>query len=196
MKKLFVNSVFIALFLMGCTISNSAVEPATNGSTEVENPASSTVTEDTDGSTDSTMEDASDTADTSGTVAADVSTEGREAVFPNPLIVYTKEGRFPGSPVKWTIYPTGRVVDGSGQEWQLPEAEVQAIFAAADLRQINKLQQSYGAADCADCTVHTITVYGSEEPQKIVYTQAEGSWPADLEPLLGAIDALVANLGE
>jgi hypothetical protein len=129
--------------------------------------------------------------------AADAETGGREAVFPNTIIVYQREGVEPADTGKWTIYRTGRIVTGDGTEWQAPEALVAPLFEFVESPGAWEEAASCpaGTAECPECAgnaVHNLTVYGQGEVRQLALT--EGC--LDLTgPLRSALDA-VASQGQ
>ena len=127
-------------------------------------------------------------------------TEGagdREAVFPNTIIVYQREGVDPADAGKWTIYKTGRIVTGDGSEWQAPEGLVAPLFEFVESPGAWEAAASCpaGTAECPECdgnTVHTLIVYGPGEARQMVFTE---ECPDLAGPLRSALDA-VASQGQ
>jgi hypothetical protein len=118
-------------------------------------------------------------------------TEGagdREAVFPNTIIVYQREGVDPADAGKWTIYKTGRIVAGDGGEWQAPEALVAPLFEFVESPGAWEAAASCPAG--AGGTVHTLTVYGPGEVRQLVFTE---ECPDMAGPLRGALDAIASQ---
>jgi hypothetical protein len=119
-------------------------------------------------------------------------TEGRVAVFPNTIIVYQREGGFAGRSEKWTFYPTGRIVAGDGTEWQVPAEQVKPLFDLAESPDFWNLNDSYPANACADCYVHTLTVYQKGETKTVTFVE-DGDLPATLQQTLDEINKLIAH---
>ncbi len=117
---------------------------------------------------------------------------GRQAVFPNTIIVYQWTGRSPGSPEKWTIYHTGRIVAGDGTEWQVTTRQVKELFDSVEAADFWELDDAYTPAEeCADCPVETLTVFLDGEIKEIVVTEGALDLPELLNRALDGIDKLV-----
>jgi len=120
-------------------------------------------------------------------------TEGRAAVFPNTIIVYQREGGFVGESKKWTFYHTGRIVAGDGTEWQVSADQVKPLFDLVESPGFGNLNDKYSAAGaCADCYVHTLTVYQNGEIKTVTFVE-DGDLPATLQQMLDAINPLIAR---
>jgi hypothetical protein len=106
-------------------------------------------------------------------------TGGRVAVFPEPIIVYQREGGFAGTSDKWTIYQTGRIVAGDGTEWQVPAEQVASLFKLVESPAFGELNEKYAPiGTCNDCFTYTLTVYGPDQPQTVIFIDG-----ADFPPL-------------
>jgi len=120
--------------------------------------------------------------------------DDRQAVFPNTIIVYRREGRFPESPQKWTIYHTGRILARDGTEWQVPSAEVRPLFDLVEAPEFWELSNGYApAGECLDCLVHTLTVYYEGEIKEITITHGSLDLPENLGAVLGQMESLVSE---
>lgn len=121
-------------------------------------------------------------------VATPSATDGRVAVFPNPIIVYQREGGITGKSAKWTIYPTGRIVTGEGTAWQVPADQVKPLFDLVESPDFQNLKNSYPAANvCNDCYTHTLTVYHQGAPKTVTFVEG-ADLPEALQQLLGEIN--------
>ncbi len=119
---------------------------------------------------------------------------GRQATFPNTIIVYQREGRFPDSPQKWTIYHTGRIVAGDGTEWQIPESEVEPLFALVEDQNLRTLDDNYAPdGECLDCLIQTVTIYAEGEVKEIVITNKPAHTPQNLNTILAELDKLTSS---
>jgi hypothetical protein len=120
--------------------------------------------------------------------------DGRVAEFPNTIVVYRREGRFPDSPQKWTFYHTGRLVDEDGNEWQLPAETVKPLFDFVESPDFSALDRSYTASgECLDCLQHVLTVYREGEVHEITFTEGVSDAPEELTWLLDEMETLVAE---
>lgn len=183
LKQIILGLLLMILWLPSCT--PTATEPAAEPAATV--PADGVLTE-----VDSDQADESSDAytDNDGETAA-------ERINFDTVIVYTKEGRFPGSPQEWTIYADGRVSDGAGQEWQAPAAAVEALFASTPTLASRGTTAEYGVENCRDCLTHTVTISGADEKAtKIVYSQGQDGWPAELEPLFTNLNQLIETVDQ
>lgn len=148
-----------------------------------------------DGETD-TGRPAAEASPTSGFVGTPSATDpgGRQAVFPNTIVVYRREGRFPNSPQKWTIYHTGRIVAGDGSELQASEQEVGRLFEILESSDFWNLADEYAPdGECVDCTVHTLTVYYRGEIKEIRVIRETPGLPEKLELVLGQVDCAISS---
>lgn len=131
-------------------------------------------------------------------LSADISTEsdpgGRRAEFPNTIIVYQREGKTPGSPAQWTIYHTGRVVAGDGNEWQVSQDEIKPLFELVEAEDFWLLSEVFGpSGECLDCLVQTLTVYSQGRTKEIVVTQADFDLPENLKLVLDQLVMIVTQ---
>ena len=118
----------------------------------------------------------------------------RKAVFPNTIIVYQREGGFPESPQKWTLYHTGRILAGDGTEWQVPATEVRPLFDLVEAPDFWALDDNYApAGECLDCMVHTLIVYREGKIKEITVTQGFLHLPENLGGALDEIESLVSE---
>lgn len=124
---------------------------------------------------------------------APTATSDRVATFPNTIIVYQREGGITGKAEKWTIYPTGRIVAGDGTEWQVPAEQVAPLFTLVESSGFKSLNAKYPVTSvCADCYVHTLTVYGQAEPQTVTFVDG-ADLPAHLQQVLSEIDKAIVR---
>ena len=120
---------------------------------------------------------------------------GRQAIFPQTILVFVKEGKFPGSPLQWTVYPTGRVLASSGQEWMLDRDQVAPIFDQISTPAFISLGLQYGSPEtCRDCTAYTLYIYGPGEVQKIQVYSDGSQLPAELQVVLERLEILTSKL--
>ena len=116
---------------------------------------------------------------------------GREAVFPNTIIVYQLQGRPVGDWDKWTFYHTGRIVAGDGAEWQVAAEDVKELFDNVEAAEFWELDDAYAPAEeCADCPVGTLTVFFEGEIKEIVVTEGALDLPELLNRALDGIGKL------
>jgi hypothetical protein len=126
-------------------------------------------------------------------MASTAAPAGRTAVFPNTIIVYQREGGIVGRSEKWTIYPTGRIVAGDGTEWKIPADQVKPLFDLVESPGFGTLNDKYPATGaCADCYVHTLTVYGQGEPKTVTFVEG-GGLPAHLQQMLNEINKAITR---
>ena len=119
---------------------------------------------------------------------------GREATFPETILVYEREGRFPGSPAKWTFYQSGRVVTGDGAELSFPAETVSPLFELVASEAFAGVAGRYAPeGTCEDCTLHTLTVFGEGEPREVVVTEGATAVPAVLQELLSGLEVLISQ---
>ena len=124
--------------------------------------------------------------------AAPTAPAGLAAVFPNTIIVYQREGGFASLSAKWTFYHTGRIVSGDGTERQVPAEQVKPLFDLAESSDFWHLNDNYSTSTCADCYVHTLTVYQNGEVKTVTFV--EGSDPPDiLQQMLDEINGLISR---
>jgi hypothetical protein len=115
-------------------------------------------------------------------------TGGRQAVFPNTIVVYQRDSQ------KWTIYVTGRVVDGDGNEWMVPAEQVQPLFDSVEADSFWELEEAYGeAGDCPNCPVQKLTVYRGGEIKEITVSQELATLPKALGMALTTIDRAIVS---
>lgn len=139
-------------------------------------------------------EPAATAAATDTVTAAATQTGGREAVFPNTIIVYQREGRFPDSPQKWTFYRGGRIVAGDGSEWQVPVESVAPLFEAVEAPAFQNLAGKYApAGECLDCPVHTLTVYYQGKIKEVTVVRETPDVPEALRLVLDTIDSVLSS---
>jgi hypothetical protein len=119
-------------------------------------------------------------------------TDGRTAVFPNTIIVYQREGGIAGLSNEWTFYHTGRIVTGAGAEWQVPADQVEPLFDLAESSDFWNLNDNYSTATCADCYVHTLTVYQNGEVKTVTFDEG-ADLPDTLQQMLDEINKLIAR---
>lgn len=123
----------------------------------------------------------------SPTVPGDETAEtgGRIAEFPNTIVVYQRDS------LKWTIYITGRIVDGDGSAWMVPAEEVKPLFDAVEADAFWELEEVYGAADCPDCTLHRLTVYRAGQIKEVTVTEGTAERLPLLDQALDALERLI-----
>lgn len=169
--------ILVAIVLAAC--AGAAPAPSTSPASTVQAPVVSPA--------------ATPTALSEPATATPASTDGRVAVFPNTIIVYQREGGFAGRSDKWTIYPTGRVVAGDGTEWQVPAERVAPLFALVESPGFEDLNEKYPVASaCADCYVHTLTVYGQGEPKTVTFVDG-ADLPTHLQQIWSEIDKAITR---
>ena len=128
------------------------------------------------------------------TTPVETESSGRKAVFPNTIIVYQREGRFPDSPQQWTIYHTGRIVAGDGTEWQVPATKVKPLFDFVEAPDFWELDNTYAqAGECLDCLVHILTVYREGEIKEVTVAQEPLDAPENLVRILHEMDSLISE---
>ena len=120
--------------------------------------------------------------------------DDRRAVFPNTIIVYQQEGRFPDSPQQWTIYHTGRIVAGDGAEQQAPATQVKLLFDLVEEPNFWELDNRYELGDeCLDCLRQTLTVYYEGKIKEIVIINEPPDLPENLRRALGKVNTLISK---
>jgi hypothetical protein len=120
---------------------------------------------------------------------------GREAIFPQTILVFIQEGKFPESPLQWTIYPTGRVLASSGEEWMLTQDQVAPIFDLIAAPAFARLAPQYGSPEtCKDCLVYTLNIYNSGQPQQIKIYSDGDRLPEELKAVLEQLKTLTSQL--
>ncbi len=118
--------------------------------------------------------------------------DGRQAVFPNTIIVYRREDRSLNNRRQWTIYRTGRIVADDGTEWQAGAGEVGRLFDMVESPDVWNLADGYSALpDCPDCIVHIVTVYRQGEVKKLIFSQGAPPLPGDLSRIVDEIKRLI-----
>jgi hypothetical protein len=128
-------------------------------------------------------------ADTEPEVGSVPELDGRRAVFPNTIIVYQKEG--PDGRQQWTIYHTGRIVAGSGAEWQVQAGQVAALFDWVESPDFWELDNEYAPnGECIDCLKQIVTVYYQGEIKEITVIDPSVELPQHLRNVLDALDRL------
>lgn len=134
----------------------------------------------------------SPTAEANGAEGSSTGEGGREAQFPNPIIVYERTGGLAGEMNKWTIHETGLIEDREGSRVELAAELVRPIFELVESEAFQQLEPSYGVESrCADCYTHTITVYGDDDPQQVIVVEGAVELPAALDDALAAINKVV-----
>jgi hypothetical protein len=117
--------------------------------------------------------------------------DGRRAVFPNTIIVYQKEGH--AGQEQWTIYHTGRIVTGSGSEWQVQSGQVKPLFDLVESPDFWKLDNEYAPdVECIDCLKQIVTVYYEGEIKEITVIDTSVELPHHLGNVLDALDRLAS----
>ncbi len=114
--------------------------------------------------------------------------DGRQAVFPNTIIVYQKEEN--DSQQQWTIYHTGRIVDGNGTEQQA-QSEVKPLFDLVESSDFWELDNTYGPDDeCLDCLKQVVTIYYKGDIKEITVIDPSTEIPQQLKDVLDRLDRL------
>lgn len=194
MRRVAMLMLLTALLLVACTPT-----PASSPATPTEGAEVSTQGGETGTSGEQPEAEASATAEPEASPTAEAMPTatrgtGRTTRFPNPIIVYQREGRFPGSPQQWTIYETGRVTNIAGDELVSDLPSVQALFAIVRAEGFAQLEGRYAPqGDCRDCTVHTITYYQPDsEPRAVTVVEGASPMPEDLQAALDLLTTLFA----
>lgn len=182
--------VFAALLLAACTPAATPASPVPTPDAEVGSSVQTNEPE-TEASAVPPAPEASPTAEAMPTAT---SSTGRTTRFPNPIIVYQREGRFPGSPQQWTIYESGRVTNIAGDELVSNLPDVQALFAIVRAEGFAQLEGRYAPqGDCQDCTVHTITYYQPDsDPKAVTVLEGASPMPDDLQAALDLLTRMFA----
>ena len=124
--------------------------------------------------------------------ATQVEPGGREAVFPQTILVYVQEGNYPAGPIQWTFYPTGYVLASSGETWMLEPSQVAPLFSLVESAAFWSLADQYGSPEaCQDCLVHTVNVFMDSQVKVIQVYPSGSELPLELQ---SALDLLAAIL--
>ncbi len=127
-------------------------------------------------------------------VGSETESGGRQAVFPNTIIVYQRAGKFPGSPQKWTIHHTGLIITGDGTEWQVPATAVEMLFDLVESPDFWTLDKNYAPdGKCLDCMVQTMNVYYEGEVKEITIVQEPPDLPENLKQVLDQINGPISK---
>ncbi|HEX9921767.1 MAG TPA: hypothetical protein VGD99_03815 [Anaerolineae bacterium] len=124
-------------------------------------------------------------------VESEPEVDGRRAVFPNTIIVYQKEGQ--AGQEQWTIYHTGRVVTGSGTEWQVQSGQVKPLFDLVESPDFWELDNEYAPdVECIDCLKQIVTVYYEGKIKEITVIDPSVEIPQHLRNVLDALERLAS----
>jgi hypothetical protein len=105
-----------------------------------------------------------------------------------------KEGRFPGSPLQWTFYTTGRVVASTGQEWMLSPEVANALFSLVESAAFQSLDVQYGTPEsCQDCNVYSLYIYKEDQVKEIKVYPGTVELPEILKSALDQLKTLVES---
>jgi hypothetical protein len=169
-------TIFMAIALAACAgaVSPSSTPPASPLATPAVSPVTTPI------------------APPEPSAVASTTTDGRAAVFSNTIIVYQREGGIAGLSNKWTFYHTGRIVAGDGTEWQVPAEQVKPLFDLAESPDFWNLNDYYSAGVCADCYVHTLTVYQNGEVKTVTFVEG-ADLPDTLQQMLNEINKLISH---
>lgn len=187
MRAIGFSILMIASFLVACSPAAIPQEtlPASQQATGIPSPI--------DQPTESSSPIATPASEASAT-DGDAEPGGREAVFPNTIIVYQLQGRPLGNWDKWTIYHTGRIVAGDGTEWQVTAEQVKELFDSVEAADFWELDDAYTPAEeCPDCPVRTLTVFYDGEIKEIAVTEGTLDLPELLNRALDQMDKLVPS---
>ena len=114
--------------------------------------------------------------------------DDRRAIFPNTIIVYQKKER--DSQQQWTIYHTGRIVDGNGTERQA-QSGVEPLFGLVESSDFWELDNVYGPdGECLDCLKQIVTIYYEGEIKEITVPDTSTEIPQQLKDVLDMLDRL------
>ena len=187
MRAIGFSILMIASFLVACSPAAIPQEtlPASQQATGIPSPI--------DQPTESSSPIATPASEASAT-DGDAEPGGREAVFPNTIIVYQLQGRPVGDWDKWTFYHTGRIVAGDGTEWQVTAEQVKELFDSVEAADFWELDDAYTPAEeCPDCPVRTLIVFYDGEIKEIAVTEGALDLPELLNRALDQMDKLVPS---
>ena len=107
------------------------------------------------------------------------------AAVDDTVIRYQRSGGIAGRVSTWTIYASGRIVDGAGVETKADPAKLAALLAIARNPKTLALTSPPGRA-CPDCFSYTVTIQTSGKTVTLVTYDAVAN-PPELDALLLAL---------
>ncbi len=94
------------------------------------------------------------------------------------VIVYRRSGGFAGISEQWRIYPDGKIVNGDGRGFRVPEERVKELLLTIEALGFFEMPDSLGPLDaCCDRFIHEITVRRGDEVKKVATVDADPMLP-------------------